>query len=86
MVVGVVAGAVAPLAPIFIVVVFKLMWRVAKPNGKYYYSGSKHRTQGLEEGMGFRIVTGCVTPGCWVCRRYGRSRSTSTRPSCTWTA
>lgn len=48
MVVGVVAGAVV-LALIFIVVVFKLMWRVAEPNEALIISGSKHRTEGLEE-------------------------------------
>ncbi|MFF2095891.1 flotillin family protein [Streptomyces sp. NPDC058202] len=71
MVVGVVAGAVV-LAVIFIVVVFKLMWRVAEPNEALIISGSKHRTEGLEEGMGFRIVTGrgtLVMPGVQAVRK-----------------
>ncbi|WP_189185575.1 SPFH domain-containing protein [Streptomyces albiflavescens] len=71
MVVGVVAGAVV-LAVIFIVVVFKLMWRVAEPNEALIISGSKHRTEGLEEGMGFRIVTGrgtLVLPGVQAVRK-----------------
>ncbi|MEU9190365.1 SPFH domain-containing protein [Streptomyces sp. NPDC048484] len=71
MIVGVVAGAVV-LALIFIVVVFKLMWRVAEPNEALVISGSKHRTEGLEEGMGFRIVTGrgtLVTPGVQAVRK-----------------
>lgn len=71
MVVGVVAGAVV-LALIFIVVVFKLMWRVAEPNEALIISGSKHRTEGLEEGMGFRIVTGrgtLVLPGVQAVRK-----------------
>ncbi|MEU1037969.1 SPFH domain-containing protein [Streptomyces sp. NPDC005551] len=71
MIVGVVAGAVL-LALIFIVVVFKLMWRVAEPNEALIISGSKHRTEGLEEGMGFRIVTGrgtLVTPGVQAVRK-----------------
>ncbi|MEU8866509.1 SPFH domain-containing protein [Streptomyces umbrinus] len=71
MVVGVVAGA-AVLALIFIVVVFKLMWRVAEPNEALIISGSKHRTEGLEEGMGFRIVTGrgtLVLPGVQAVRK-----------------
>ncbi|MET7985791.1 MULTISPECIES: SPFH domain-containing protein [unclassified Streptomyces] len=71
MVVGVVAGTVV-LALIFIVVVFKLMWRVAEPNEALVISGSKHRTEGLEEGMGFRIVTGrgtLVVPGVQAVRK-----------------
>ncbi len=71
MVVGVVAGA-AVLALIFVVVVFKLMWRVAEPNEALIISGSKHRTEGLEEGMGFRIVTGrgtLVLPGVQAVRK-----------------
>jgi len=71
MVVGVVAGAVV-LALIFVVVVFKLMWRVAEPDEALIISGSKHRTEGLEEGLGFRIVTGrgtLVLPGVQAVRR-----------------
>ncbi|BCL26008.1 SPFH domain-containing protein [Streptomyces aurantiacus] len=71
MIVGVVAGA-AVLALIFVVVVFKLMWRVAEPNEALIISGSKHRTEGLEEGMGFRIVTGrgtLVMPGVQAVRK-----------------
>ncbi|MFF3445964.1 SPFH domain-containing protein [Streptomyces sp. NPDC002667] len=71
MVIGVVAGTVV-LALIFIVVVFKLMWRVAEPNEALIISGSKHRTEGLEEGMGFRIVTGrgtLVLPGVQAVRK-----------------
>ncbi|MET9563429.1 SPFH domain-containing protein [Streptomyces tauricus] len=71
MVVGVVAGA-AVLALIFVVVVFKLMWRVAEPNEALIISGSKHRTEGIEEGMGFRIVTGrgtLVLPGIQAVRK-----------------
>ncbi|MCW7942890.1 SPFH/Band 7/PHB domain protein [Streptomyces hygroscopicus] len=71
MVIGVVAGAVV-LALVFVVVVFKLMWRVAEPNEALIISGSKHRTEGLEEGMGFRIVTGrgtLVLPGVQAVRK-----------------
>lgn len=71
MVIGVVAGA-AVLALIFIVGIFKLMWRVAEPNEALIISGSKHRTEGLEEGMGFRIVTGrgtLVLPGVQAVRK-----------------
>ncbi|TFV31449.1 flotillin family protein [Streptomyces sp. T1317-0309] len=48
------------------------MWRVAEPNEALIISGSKHRTEGLEEGMGFRIVTGrgtLVTPGVQAVRK-----------------
>jgi uncharacterized membrane protein YqiK len=52
--------------------VFKLMWRVAEPNEALIISGSRHRTAGLEEGMGFRVVTGrgtLVMPGIQVVRK-----------------
>ncbi|MEV6739638.1 SPFH domain-containing protein [Streptomyces sp. NPDC051104] len=71
MVIGVVAGA-AVLALLVIVGIFKLMWRVAEPNEALIISGSKHRTEGLEEGMGFRIVTGrgtLVLPGVQAVRK-----------------
>ncbi|WP_190216565.1 SPFH domain-containing protein [Streptomyces griseosporeus] len=71
MVVGVVAG-VAVVAVLALIGLFKLMWRVAEPNEALVISGSKHRTEGLEEGMGFRIVTGrgtLVVPGVQVVRR-----------------
>ncbi|MFC8241672.1 flotillin domain-containing protein [Streptomyces chartreusis] len=56
MVVGVVAG-VAVAAVLVLTGLFKMMWRVAEPNEALVISGSKHRTEGLEEGMGFRIVS-----------------------------
>jgi flotillin len=71
MIIGVVAGA-AVLALIVIVGIFKLMWRVAEPNEALIISGSKHRTEGLGEGMGFRIVTGrgtLVLPGVQAVRK-----------------
>ncbi|WP_031482381.1 SPFH domain-containing protein [Streptomyces bicolor] len=71
MVVGVVAGA-AVAAVLVLIGVFKMMWRVAEPNEALVISGSKHRTEGLEEGMGFRIVTGrgtLVLPGVQAVRR-----------------
>ncbi|MEV5277028.1 SPFH domain-containing protein [Streptomyces sp. NPDC051993] len=71
MVVGVVAGLV--LATIIVLIgLFKLMWRVAEPNEALIISGSKHRTEGLGEGMGFRIVTGrgtLVLPGVQAVRK-----------------
>ncbi|SDJ45952.1 flotillin family protein [Streptomyces indicus] len=54
------------------VILFKAMWRVAEPNEALIISGSKHRTEGLGEGMGFRIVTGrgtLVLPGVQAVRR-----------------
>ncbi|WP_189145816.1 SPFH domain-containing protein [Streptomyces lacrimifluminis] len=71
MFVGVVAGA-AVVAVLVLIGVFKMMWRVAEPNEALIISGSKHRTEGLEEGMGFRIVTGrgtLVLPGMQAVRK-----------------
>ncbi len=71
MVIGVVAGA-ALAAVIVLIALFKLMWRVAEPNEALVISGSRHRTAGLEEGMGFRIVTGrgtFVVPGVQAVRK-----------------
>ncbi|MFI1356114.1 flotillin family protein [Streptomyces sp. NPDC020898] len=71
MFVGVVAG-IAVAAVLALIGVFKMMWRVAEPNEALIISGSKHRTEGLEEGMGFRIVTGrgtLVLPGMQAVRK-----------------
>ena len=71
MVVGVVAG-VAAVAALVLIGLFKSMWRVAEPNEALIISGSKHRTEGLEPGMGFRIVTGrgtLVLPGVQAVRK-----------------
>ncbi|MFC5145320.1 SPFH domain-containing protein [Streptomyces aureoversilis] len=71
MLIGIVAGIVL-VAVAVVVGLFKLMWRVAEPNEALVISGSKHRTEGLEEGMGFRIVTGrgtLVLPGVQVVRK-----------------
>ncbi|WP_377270291.1 SPFH domain-containing protein [Peterkaempfera sp. SMS 1(5)a] len=71
MVIGIGAAAVVA-AFVVLIVIFKLMWRVAEPNEALVISGSKHRTEGLGEGMGFRIVTGrgtLVTPGIQVVRK-----------------
>ncbi|MDX6311370.1 MAG: flotillin, partial [Streptomyces sp.] len=71
MLIGTVAGVV--LAAIIILVgLFKLMWRVAEPNEALVISGSRHRMEGLEEGLGFRIVTGrgtLVVPGVQAVRK-----------------
>ncbi|MFD7947503.1 SPFH domain-containing protein, partial [Streptomyces sp. NPDC059744] len=71
MVIGVMAGLV--LAAIIVLIgLFKLMWRVAEPNEALVISGSKHKTEGLGQGMGFRIVTGhgtLVLPGVQAVRK-----------------
>ncbi|MFJ4685314.1 flotillin family protein [Streptomyces sp. NPDC088789] len=69
--VGLLVG-VAFAAVLLLVIVFKLMWRVAEPNEALIISGSKHSVEGLEEGMGFRIVTGrgtLVLPGVQAVRK-----------------
>ncbi|MFI9720936.1 SPFH domain-containing protein [Streptomyces sp. NPDC052396] len=71
MFIGVIAGVVVVAAAVLIGL-FKLMWRVAEPNEALVISGSKHRTEGLGEGMGFRIVTGrgtLVLPGVQAVRK-----------------
>jgi uncharacterized membrane protein YqiK len=71
MFIGVVAGAVVVVL-LVVVGLFKMMWRVAEPNEALVISGSKHKTAGVDDGMGFRIVTGrgtLVTPGLQVVRK-----------------
>ncbi|WP_035847161.1 SPFH domain-containing protein [Kitasatospora azatica] len=71
MLIGTIAG-IAAAAVLVIIVIFKLCWRVAEPNEALIISGSKHRTEGLGEGLGFRVVTGrgtLVTPGVQVVRK-----------------
>ncbi|WP_371498370.1 SPFH domain-containing protein [Kitasatospora sp. NBC_00374] len=66
-----IAGAVAA-SIVVLIVLFKLMWRVAEPNEALVISGSTHRTEGLADGLGFRIVTGrgtFVVPGVQVVRK-----------------
>ncbi|WP_441251094.1 SPFH domain-containing protein [Kitasatospora sp. McL0602] len=70
MFIGIAGAALAAL--VFAVLLFKMMWRVAEPDEALIISGSKHRTEGVGEGLGFRIVTGrgtLVTPGLQVVRR-----------------
>ncbi|MFD7620440.1 flotillin family protein, partial [Streptomyces sp. NPDC059802] len=71
MLIGVTAG-LALAAIIVLFGLFKLMWRVAEPNEALVISGSKHKTEGLGQGMGFRIVTGhgtLVLPGVQAVRK-----------------
>lgn len=67
MLVGIVVGCL-----IVGVAAFKAMWRVAEPNQALLISGSNHKTDGVDEGMGFRIVTGrgtLVLPGIQAVRK-----------------
>ncbi|MFE6099931.1 flotillin family protein [Streptomyces laurentii] len=68
---GILAGAIGG-AVVVLIALFKLMWRVAEPNEALIISGSNHKTEGLGDGMGFRIVTGrgtLVTPGVQAVRK-----------------
>ncbi len=68
-----VVGAIAALLfVLLVVVVFKAMWRVAEPNEALIISGRRRRHAGLEESLGFKIVTGrgsLVYPGLEAVRR-----------------
>ncbi|MCL6738003.1 flotillin family protein [Streptomyces neyagawaensis] len=71
MFVGIIAGATVAVA-LVLIALFKLMWRVAEPNEALIISGSKHKMEGLTEGMNFRIVTGrgtLVLPGMQAVRK-----------------
>jgi flotillin len=65
-------AVVAAGGVLVLVAVFKSMWRVAEPNQALLISGAKHRVDGVDEGMGFRIVTGrgtLVLPGVQAVRK-----------------
>ncbi len=68
----VVAGAIV-VGLVFLVVLFKLMWRVAEPNEALVISGlRKGALEGPESSLGFKIVTGkgtLVIPGVQTVRR-----------------
>ncbi|MCC9710884.1 flotillin family protein [Streptomyces sp. MNU76] len=71
MFIGIIAGATVAVA-LVLIALFKLMWRVAEPNEALIISGSKHKMEGLTEGMNFRIVTGrgtLVLPGMQAVRK-----------------
>jgi uncharacterized membrane protein YqiK len=66
--------AIAAIAFLVIVVLFRMMWRVAEPNEALIISGLReHDTpQGAGESLGFKIVTGrgtLVIPGIQQVRR-----------------
>ncbi|HEX4212660.1 MAG TPA: SPFH domain-containing protein [Candidatus Dormibacteraeota bacterium] len=56
----VIVGAVVAALVILIVIValFRAMWRVAEPNEALIISGRTQRVQGIEESLGFKVVTG----------------------------
>src|SRR5262245_56565376 len=59
---------------IFVVILFRLTWRVAEPDEALVISGfrTSDRPEGVGESMGFRIVTGrgcMVMPGLTKVRR-----------------
>ena len=68
-----VAGIGAALVVLILVVLlFKSTWRIAEPNEALIISGRPHRTKGLEESLGFKIVTGrgtLIMPGIQAVRR-----------------
>ncbi|HKA50390.1 MAG TPA: SPFH domain-containing protein [Candidatus Dormibacteraeota bacterium] len=68
-----VAATVATLVVLLLLVLlFKSTWRIAEPNEALIISGRPHRNKGLEESLGFKIVTGrgtLVMPGLQAVRR-----------------
>src|SRR5215212_5927254 len=67
-------GILIAVSVVLVVIVFKLMWRVAEPNEALIISGLKkdNETAGIHEGLGFKIVTGkgtLVIPGVQTVRR-----------------
>src|SRR6267378_7895435 len=71
--VAIVAGVVVA-AIVLMIVIFRLMWRVAEPNEALIISGLReHQTpDGVGESLGFKIVTGkgtLVIPGVQTVRR-----------------
>jgi uncharacterized membrane protein YqiK len=66
---GVVVGAIVAL-----IILFKLMWRVAEPNEALVISGLRQHTPSdqVQESLGFKIVTGkgvLIIPGVQTVRR-----------------
>ena len=83
----VVVGAVVA-AVIVLIVLFKIVWRVAEPNEALIISGLGARGSANRgaESLGFKIVTGkgtSVLPGFQTCRRLSLdSRATTLQISC----
>lgn len=67
-------AAIVVAAVIVLVILFKLMWRVAEPNEALIISGIRHQhaTNEIEDSLGFKIVTGkgtLIVPGVQTVRR-----------------
>lgn len=84
MLIGIAGAAVASI--VILIVLFKLMWRVAEPNEALIISGSKHRAEGVGEGLGFRVVTGRGRSSPRASRSSASCRWISTRPTSTSSA
>jgi flotillin len=60
------------LALVVLGLLFRSTWRIAEPNEALIISGRSHRHKGIEESLGFKIVTGrgtLVMPGVQAVRR-----------------
>src|SRR5262249_52992429 len=70
--VAVAATLAALVVLLLLVLLFKSTWRIAEPNEALIISGRPHRNKGLEESLGFKIITGrgtLVMPGVQAVRR-----------------
>ena len=62
----------AVFAIVVAIIVFRSTWRVPEPDEAILVSGHKNKIEGVNEGLGFRIVTGrgtFVLPGVQTTRR-----------------
>jgi uncharacterized membrane protein YqiK len=60
------------LALVVLLILFRATWRVAEPNEALVISGLRQRHEGIEQSLGFKIVTGkgtLVVPGVQVVRK-----------------
>src|SRR2546429_4331844 len=67
---AVVVAAVGVL--VLLLVLFRATWRVAEPNEALVISGLRQRHEGIEQSLGFKVVTGkgtLVVPGVQAVRR-----------------
>jgi len=57
---GAIIGLVAAAAVVVVVGVmaFRATWRIAEPNEALIISGRAHRSRGVEQNLGFKIITG----------------------------
>ncbi|MDQ6746783.1 MAG: flotillin family protein, partial [Candidatus Dormibacteraeota bacterium] len=59
----------AVLVLVVLLILFRATWRVAEPNEALVISGLRQRHEGIEQSLGFKIVTGkgtLVVPGVQV--------------------